>query len=262
MLASIDGGGGARAAQWTPNAGGTPAADRPDPARIERDYQVPDDKVVDWSPSLFGAIPLGGLGGTRTITATEGRLLDNLTRDRGFMGLSTFKDIADQAFSVSESRVPPPTSIPADAQHQIAALPAEDQAVATRSYPLNDGHTDAFRHAYWNATLTAEFGAEWTAQFTTAHEGLPGNGAVREAMDLYNNEVGRRIATENPGASREELADKVLEALNDGELVVVDRSGHLAASDTVARGQYGMADPTPADGVMNTPKGDASAGGS
>ncbi len=81
-------------------------------------------------------------------------------------------------------------------------------------------------------------GAEWTARFTTTHEGLPGNGAVREAMDPYDNEVGRRVALANPGASPDELADKV------------------------ARGQHGMADPTPADGVMKTPAGDTSANGS
>ncbi|WP_294252605.1 hypothetical protein [uncultured Sphingomonas sp.] len=240
----------------------TPIGHGPDPRQIERDYQVPDDKTIAWSPSLFGAIPLGGIGGTRTITQTEGKLLDNLTRDRGILGLNSFKNIADEAFSVSEKRVPPPTTIPAGARQQIAALPAEKQALAARAYPKNDGHTDAFRHAYWNARLTAEFGENWTKQFTTAHEGLPGNGAVREAMDLYNNEVGRRIAVEHPGASPEALADLVQKALDDGELMVVDRSGHLAPSDTVARGQHGMADPRPADGVMQTPKGDASANGS
>jgi hypothetical protein len=258
MLA-IDGGGSVSASYARAP---TPVGDGPDPRQVERTYQVPDDKVVEWSPSLFGAIPLGGLGGTRTITEAEGKLLDNLTRDRGFVGLNTFKNIADEAFSTSEKRVPPPTDIPVEAQRQIAALPPEDQAAAARAYPKNDGHTDAFRHAFWNARLTAEFGESWTAQFTTAHEGLPGNGAVREAMDLYNNEVGRRIAVQNPDASPEELADLVQKALDDGELMVVDRSGHLAPSDEVARGQHGMADPTPANGVLPTPKGDASANGS
>lgn len=36
-------------------------------------------------------------------------------------------------------------------------------------------------------------------------------------MDLYNNELGRRIATENPEASPEELARLVYEAVEDGE---------------------------------------------
>lgn len=259
MFASgIDGG----ATQAMATRAAAPVTGGLDPKQVERTYQVPDDKVIDWSPSLFGAIPLGGLGGTRTITETEGKLLDNLTRDRGFVGLNTFKNIADEAFSVSEQRVPPPSAIPVEAQRQIDALPADERALAERAYPKNDGHTDAFRHAYWNARLTSEFGENWTKQFTTAHEGLPGNGAVREAMDLYNNEVGRRIAVENPNASPAELADLVQKALDNGELMVVDRSGHLAPSDQVARGQHGMADPTPANGVMHTPKGDASANGS
>lgn len=27
---------------------------------------------------------------------------------------------------------------------------------------LDDGHGDAFRHIYWNARMTQEFGPEWT----------------------------------------------------------------------------------------------------
>ena len=262
MLSAIDSSAAPSAAIATRAAAAAGGGSPPDPAAIERNYQVADDKTISWSPSLFGAIPLGGLGGTRTMTATEGRLLDNLTRDRGLVGLNTFKGIADAAFSVSEARVPPPTTIPPAAQRQIAALPADQRAQATAAYPKNDGHTDAFRHAYWNARLTAEFGESWTRQFTTAHEGLPGNGAVREAMDLYNNEVGRRIAVEHPGASPDQLADLVKAALDNGDLVVVGANGHLAASNDVPRGQHGMADPAVAPGVIGTPAGDASANGS
>ena len=239
-----------------------PADTRPDLRAIERNYQASDDKVETWSPSLFGMIPLGGLGGSRELTATEGKLLDNLTRDRGLLGLKAFSDIADQAFSVSADRVPPPTTLPGSVERQIAALPADQQDVARRAWPSNDGHTDAFRHAYWNATLTAEFGESWTAQFTTAHEGLPGNSAMREAMDLYNNEVGRQIATDNPDASREELGDLVLRALDEGKLVVIDRSGHLAWSDDVARGDHGMTPSIAVPGAIGIPRGDASANGS
>lgn len=259
MLDSVGGVSGASAGAAIAQARSDPP---PTPAQIERTYQVADDRMEDWSPSLFGAIPLGGLGGTRNLTVTEGNLLDNLTRDKGLLGLREFSNIADQAFEVSEARVPPSTTIPPAAERQIAAMPAEMQDIARRSYPLNDGHTDAFRHAYWNATMTAEFGENWTKQFATAHEGVPGNYAAREAMDLYNNEVGRRIAVENPSASRAELADKVLEALNNGELVVVDRNGRLAWSDDVARGQHGVSPLTVAPGAIQTPAGNASANGS
>ena len=40
------------------------------------------------------------------------------------------------------------------------------------------------------------FGEEFTRRFTTAHEATPDNPSAREAMDLHNNEVGRRIAAE------------------------------------------------------------------
>ncbi|NIJ20946.1 hypothetical protein FHS95_002638 [Sphingomonas naasensis] len=68
-------------------------------------------------------------------------------------------------------------------------------------------------------------------------------------MDLYNNEVGRRIAVEQPNASPEALAGLVQKALDKGGRIVVDRS------DDVARGRHGMADPTPASRVIATSKG-------
>lgn len=210
--------------------------------QILADYQVPDDKIVNWSPSLGGYIPMGGLGGTRRMTESEGDLLDNLTTRHGFLGLKVFKDIAAQAFRESAKRVQPPDakSAPGHVTAAVARLPAGEQAGALRAWPTNDGHTDAFRHCYWNALLAAEFGVNWTRNFTNAHEGVPGNYAVREAMDLYNNEVGRQIAKANTGATRSQLADKVLEALDAGKLVVVDKNGRLAWSNSVARGDHGI----------------------
>ena len=35
---------------------------------------------------------------------------------------------------------------------------------------MRDGRADAFRHAYWNALGTAEFGSNITQIFTDAHE--------------------------------------------------------------------------------------------
>lgn len=220
---------------------------------------MPDDSMQDWTPKVFGLIPLGLFVDSTRLTATEGRLLDNLARDRGLRGLETFRDIKDEAFAVSEQRVPTTTTIPPGVEAQIAALPPEQQDVARALYPTNDGHTDAFRHAYWSARLTAEFGVGWAEQFTVAHEGVPGNPGIREAMDLYNNEVGRDIAVANPDASPAELADLIEQALNDGRLVVIDQSGHLAWSNAVARGNHGMTPSDTAPGVMAQPDGSASA---
>ena len=60
---------------------------------------------------------------------------------------------------------------------------------------IEDGKADAFRHAYWNALDSAEFGPNITKIFTTAHEafscGLP------KTMDLYNNQKGRQNTADN-----------------------------------------------------------------
>lgn len=237
-----------------------PAPPKPSLGSIERDYQVADEASRSWSPKIFGGIPIGDLGGSRTLTITEGKLLDRLTFDRGFMGLRTFRNIADDAFATADRRSPPQTAIPPAVEAKIRTLPPAEQQAARAAWPRNDGHNDAFRHAYWNARLTAEFGEAWTREFTTAHEGSNAGSSTREAMDLYNNEVGRRIAVEHPNASPEELADLVKTALDNGDLVVVDRSGHLAWSNTVAIGDHGITTDLPgARPQIGTPGGDASA---
>lgn len=86
----------------------------------------------------------------------------------------------------------------------------------------DDGQGDAFRHAYWNARMTQEFGAEWTETYATAHEKTGGNIPQREAMDLYNNQRGREIALANPDASPEELKQIIKDELSKGTLVVLE----------------------------------------
>jgi hypothetical protein len=234
-------------------------ADKPLLSAIERGYQVAQDRMEVWSPKLFGAIPVGGVGGSRELTATEGKLLDQLTFDRGIVGLQRFKNIADDAFAIADRRVPPSASMPPEIRRTIENKPADMQAEAIEQWPRNDGHNDAFRHTYWNARLTAEFGESWTKQFTTAHEGSnPGN-STREAMDLYNNEVGRRIAVENPRATPAQLADLVKKALDAGELVVIGRNGRLNWSDAVANGRHGVSTQLGVADAIKVPAGDASA---
>jgi hypothetical protein len=48
------------------------------------------------------------------------------------------------------------------------------------------------------------------------------------AMDIYNNEIGRRIAIRNPKASDEELAKLIYAAVKRGEMKVmaVDKKGN------------------------------------
>src|SRR5262249_43811626 len=153
----------------------------------------------------LGVIPIP-FSGEVSITQTEARMLDQLTVSKGLFGISRFKDIRDQAFEVSTAHYPTPTPLPADAPTS-----------GTQTWLQNDGHRDAFRHAYWNALMTRQNGEEWARQFATAHEGVPGDYAVREAMDLYNNEVGRRIASHNPGATEEQIAALIQQAVDNGD---------------------------------------------
>ncbi|MEV2224031.1 hypothetical protein AB0E01_29705 [Nocardia vinacea] len=121
----------------------------------------------------------------------------------------------------------------------------EDQP---RAGGVGDGHADAFRHAYWNALLSKEFGQDWAEDFTTAHERIDGetSHASAEAMDLHNNEVGRRIQAEHPNASPAELKDLVKQAVLDGKMVVVGPDGQLMYSNQVEMGKTGVTDNEPA----------------
>ena len=216
------------------------------PDEILEQYQVAEDTTAVWSPKVYGSIPIPWAE-SRELTVTEGRLLDELSWGRGLAGLSSFRDIAREAFAVSEREFPDPATIP-------SYVPADRQ----REWLGNDGHRDAMRHCYWNARLTRAFNENWTRQFTTAHEALPGNTASREAMDLYNNEVGRAIAHDNPRANPTELARLVRRAVDEGRLIVVDRSGRLAFSNAVTLWDHGLAPTGTRPGAIAVPAGDAS----
>ncbi len=185
-------------------------------------------QVISYHPRVFGAIDIPGNDG-RQMTRTEGQLLDRLTFDRGLLGLKQMHDISMNAFAEAQKRFPD--------QPVCAGIPSGRQD----EWQGNDGHRDAFRHAYWSARLAQEFGTDWARAFTTAHEGLPGNIADREAMDLYNNAIGIDIAVRNPGVSAEKLAELVGAAVGQGRMVVMDGNGAMAWSDQVRHGQHGLA---------------------
>lgn len=217
---------------------------RPDLKKIERDYQVEDDSLVAWKPKVGGLV---GVGREYRLTATEAKLLDRLGLMRGALGLKTFSDIKDKAFEASERLYPAPSRVP----HYVPPRRANE-------WLNNDGQRDAFRHAYWNALLTREFGEKWATQFATAHEGLPGNPSVREAMDLYNNEVGRRLALSAPSVSEEKSAELVAEAVRNGMMVVIDRKGGLQWSDRVKLWEHGLTNGISRVGGKPRPDGNAS----
>ena len=203
---------------------------RPNLNTIRTENQVPDDEIIRYRPRAFGEVDVPFTEGYAVwITKTEGELLDRLTRDRGLLGLSEFQDIKSDAFSRAKTQFP---------DNPLPRGIAEDSAAAWQG---NDGHRDAFRHTYWSARLTQEYGADWARALTTAHEGLPGNTANREAMDLYNNGIGIQIGAANPKATREQLATLVEQAVSQGKTVVMDSGGNLEWSDRVRVGQHGLA---------------------
>ncbi|MBF6134730.1 hypothetical protein IU501_17180 [Nocardia otitidiscaviarum] len=134
------------------------------------------------------------------VTAEEKELLDDLVVNHGLLGLNKFNEIKQMAQAAGENSK------------------WEGQNPDTEA----DGQGDALRHAYWNALLTQEFGAEWTEKFTDAHERTGGNPVHREAMDVYNNSIGRAIGLANMDASPEELKLEIENAIDRGELVVID----------------------------------------
>jgi len=106
---------------------------------------------------------------------------------------------------------------------------SEESAEANYS----SSHKDAARHALASAMLAQEYGKDWANEFTTAHERQSDNNPTDMAMDLHNNEVGRRIAAEHPDATPQELERYVDDALRKGELVVTDSDNNLVRSDEV-----------------------------
>lgn len=140
---------------------------------------------------------------------------------------------------------------------QDEAQTAAAQAYADLEGPLldrslSDGHADAFRHTYWNARMTQEFGPEWTEAFTSGHEKVGGNPAAREAMDLHNNHLGRTIGADNMNASPDELKAKVQSAIDGNQAIVIggtDENPQIAFSNSVVPGrnsiQSGVGVPMP-----------------
>jgi hypothetical protein len=192
-------------------------AGRPDLDQILRDYQVRPDPMRNWQVTGLTAW-LASLAGTRPepveLSETEAEMLDGL----GLWEKFRFSQIQQQALAAAEQRYP-------------------------RGEVLHDDHGDAFRHAYWNALLVWEFGSEWAARYTTAHEAVPGSPAPREAMDLYNNEVGRALAVQLPLHRDDgELQEKIARALDDGALVVISSDGALRWSDEITRDKTAIAE--------------------
>ncbi len=174
------------------------------PAEILRNYQVSPDPG---GTTKYPRWPLDQVVTPRSVTATEAAMLDDLNWYEAWR----FSTIRDEAYEQAQSRF--------------------------SSWGQEDGHGDAYRHAYASALLERQFGASWAADYTTAHEALAGNPPAKEAMDLFNNEVGRIIAVDNPDLDQTGLANRIEEAVRNGETVVIDAAGDLQYSNQVVDGQ-------------------------
>lgn len=179
----------------------------PELARILLENQVKEDEMVIWPDGIIlDALRLKDPNFTpASMSKGEAELLESLIMDKGIWNAQATLD-----------------------EFQAIKLQAEN-AGKSGEYEVSqfDGQGDAVRHAYWNALMTDKYGADFAEKFATAHEGI-GGPANREAMDLYNNNIGRQIALENPGASADELRSKVEAAVKDGKMIVVSAANPQA----------------------------------
>lgn len=169
-------------------------------AQILLDNQVGTDESVVWpSGKILDAILVFNPSfQPQSMTKGEAAALLNLVNTQGVWSLKQFYDIKSQATDTAKQLFPD---------------------------SVNDGQGDAFRHTYWNALMSDKFGEDFAKSYATAHERGGGQPSHREAMDLFNNNLGRQIAAENPNASPAELANKVGAAVSQGRAIVIGTTG-------------------------------------
>lgn len=121
-----------------------------------------------------------------------------------------------------------------DKSQSLAANNTFNQSIVKS---LVNGKGDAFRHSYWNALDTAEFGEAITKLFTDAHEF--NQSGLDVDMDLFNNSKGRQIAIDNNFSfftSSETISSSILTAVTNGNLKYIfptDINGTILNSSTL-----------------------------
>jgi hypothetical protein len=79
-----------------------------------------------------------------------------------------------------------------------------------------NGNADAFRHSFWAGTLARRLGEQWATSYTRNHErGNPNEviAKLMEFMDLWNNDLGIRLARQNPNVSDLEFARIIYDSI-------------------------------------------------
>ncbi len=129
----------------------------------------------------------------------------------------------------------------------------------TRHSGLSDSDThegsqvNAVRHTVWQATITREFGADIATKAGNVHEREPtvdlsvrnftgdanNLGNADQTIDLLNNQIGRQIASDNPTATNNELAQRTIEYFRDVGLftATINANGSVTANQTRISGE-------------------------
>lgn len=89
-----------------------------------------------------------------------------------------------------------PTQAAFHIKNSKTALSTANQLVSDGTFTgIHNGKADAFRHTFWNALDSSDFGKVITLLFTTAHEKDSGNHPLETQMDLHNNTQGALLGT-------------------------------------------------------------------
>lgn len=119
---------------------------------------------------------------------------------------------------------------------ESAKKATELKSDSTLDDDTNGGQLDAFRHSYWMARTTQEFGWRRARSLGKAHEkgnyrdykkhrledeSLPDKQACE--MDYLNNDVGIQIGKDNLSSSEEELTLKIKNLILSGKLFVLKK---------------------------------------
>jgi hypothetical protein len=115
----------------------------------------------------------------------------------------------------------------------------EDDDGTRYSERFADSHLDAYRHIYIAHRLAHDYGPEFAAKWSLAHERVPGNTGPAEAMDLYNDSIGLKIALEHPNASEQDVRQYIRQAIDGGQAIVINQQHQLAWSNDVPTGSTG-----------------------
>ena len=106
----------------------------------------------------------------------------------------------------------------------------------------NGGSLDAFKHSFWMASLALQIGRKQALKLGYAHE--EGNyldfqkhrqedailpDSVSSVMDLKNNELGVSLVEKHQIISKDQVINKILEALAAGKLTIIkkDQNGNF-----------------------------------